>query len=171
MSMLIKSYITRETGSAAVEMALVLPILLTLMFGSFELGNYFLDNHMVTKAVRDGARYASRGLPLKESCAATIADTTAVIANTQNITTYGALGTGTARLPDWDTDNVFVTFSCSTTGNPAGIYSHMTDGAPVVTVTATIQYRSLFGEMTGVRGFSTSGLNITAQSQIPVMGL
>src|SRR3546814_14553595 len=31
-----------------------------LMFGSFELGIYFLDEHVVLKAVRDGARYAAR---------------------------------------------------------------------------------------------------------------
>jgi Flp pilus assembly protein TadG len=30
------------------------------MFGSFEMGRYFLDEHVVLKAVRDGARYASR---------------------------------------------------------------------------------------------------------------
>src|SRR3546814_6902005 len=41
-------------------MALVSPMLILLMFGSFELGNYFLDEHVVLKAVRDGARYAAR---------------------------------------------------------------------------------------------------------------
>ena len=46
-----------NTGAAAAEMALVLPILIALMFGSFELGNYFLNQHVVTKAVRDGLRF------------------------------------------------------------------------------------------------------------------
>ena len=49
-----------SSGTAAAEMALVTPLLMALMFGSFELGNYFYTSHIVAKAVRDGARYASR---------------------------------------------------------------------------------------------------------------
>ena len=41
-------------------MALVVPILLVLLFGSAELGNYFMNEHILVKAVRDGARYAAR---------------------------------------------------------------------------------------------------------------
>src|SRR5215217_7313983 len=47
-------------GSAAAEMALVLPLLLALMFGSLELGDYFLSEHVLLKGVRDGAVYAAR---------------------------------------------------------------------------------------------------------------
>ena len=47
-------------GSAAVEMALVTPLLLVIMFGSVEVGNFFYNEHLLTKAVRDGARYAAR---------------------------------------------------------------------------------------------------------------
>lgn len=172
MVMYQKSVTSDSAGSAAVEMALVLPIFLTLIFGSFELGNYFLDNHVLAKAVRDGARYASRSLALKQSCADTIASTGAVGDNTKNITTYGSLIAGTARLPNWTVDDVTVTFNCSSTGDPTGMYDVMSDGkAPLVTVSATVEYHSLFGELAGVKGFSTTGLNITAQSQVPVMGI
>ena len=47
-------------GSAAAELALVSPLLILLMFSSFEVGKFFWDEHTVTKAVRDGARYAGR---------------------------------------------------------------------------------------------------------------
>ena len=49
-----------RNGAAAAEMALVAPLLLILMFGSFEVGKFFWDEHLVTKAVRDGARFAAR---------------------------------------------------------------------------------------------------------------
>ena len=49
-----------RAGSAAAEMALVLPLLLVIMFGTFELGHFFYSEHIVQKAVRDAARYASR---------------------------------------------------------------------------------------------------------------
>ena len=43
-------------ANAAVEMALVAPLLLAILFGSVELGNYFMNEHELIKAVRDGAR-------------------------------------------------------------------------------------------------------------------
>jgi Flp pilus assembly protein TadG len=54
-----------RTAAAAAEMALVLPILLILIFGSVELGYYFMSEHVVDKAVRDAARYAAR-LPVTD---------------------------------------------------------------------------------------------------------
>jgi hypothetical protein len=51
---------TNKRGAAAAEMAIILPLLVTLMFGSFEVGKYFLDAHRVQQAVRDGARFAGR---------------------------------------------------------------------------------------------------------------
>ena len=47
-------------GAAAAEMALVLPLLILIMFGSFEMGNFFWESHIANKAVRDGARFAAR---------------------------------------------------------------------------------------------------------------
>ena len=47
---------TDRSGTAAAELALVLPLLLTMMFSTFELGNYFLAEHVVQKAVRDAAK-------------------------------------------------------------------------------------------------------------------
>ena len=56
----LRALLASDDAAAAAEMALVVPLLVILMFGSFELGRYFLDEHVVVKAVRDGARYASR---------------------------------------------------------------------------------------------------------------
>ncbi len=36
------------------------PLLLTLLFGGLEGGNFMLQQHIVTKGVRDGARFAGR---------------------------------------------------------------------------------------------------------------
>jgi len=161
---------TQNAGSAAVEMALVMPFLLVLMFGSFELGNYYLDNHVIAKAVRDGARFASRRVPLKGSCVDTIATTnTSGFENEiKNVTVYGTLAAGTARISNWVPAAVTISYSCKTTGSPTGLYSEMTDHqAPVVTVSATASYVSFFGNA----GFSATNLNLVARSEVPVMGL
>jgi hypothetical protein len=47
-----------EEGAAAVEFAIVLPILLLLLAGFFDFGWLFYWQHSVTNASRAGARYA-----------------------------------------------------------------------------------------------------------------
>ncbi|WP_375461855.1 TadE/TadG family type IV pilus assembly protein [uncultured Enterovirga sp.] len=50
----------QEEGAAILEFALVLPILLALVAGSFELGRALLVRHAMANAVRGGARYLAR---------------------------------------------------------------------------------------------------------------
>ena len=47
-------------GSALVEGALVLPVLLVLFFGVFEFSWYFYQQHRVSTGIRDAARYIAR---------------------------------------------------------------------------------------------------------------
>ena len=155
------------TAAAAAEMALVVPLLITLMFGSFELGNYFWDNHIVTKAVRDGARYASRQSFDNFNCTAgTVSG--AVETNTRNLTRTDQIASGgTSRLALWTQANsVTVTMRPDTSGTYGAFYEGMSC-VPVVNVSATVPYRSLFG----VLGFNATGLTITADSELPVMGI
>src|ERR1700741_5157918 len=49
-----------QRGSASVEMAMMMPMLLGLMFTCMEGGLYLFTEHKVVKGVRDGARYAAR---------------------------------------------------------------------------------------------------------------
>ena len=46
----------RQRGVAAVEFALVLPLLLTVVLGAIDWGWYFFVNQLVTNAAREGAR-------------------------------------------------------------------------------------------------------------------
>lgn len=154
-------------GAAAAEMVLVTPLLVILMFGSFELGNYFLSEHVVAKAVRDGARYASRRSFTSFTCPGTVDQD--VQTKTINLTRTGQITGGTARLVDWTNPNtVTVTLSCTTIsgGNYAGIYRGM-DNLPKVKVSATVPYRSLFNNL----GFTSSTLNMVSESEAAVQGL
>jgi Flp pilus assembly protein TadG len=47
----------REDGAAAVEFALVLPILIVLVFGIIEFGFALYNKEVITNASREGARY------------------------------------------------------------------------------------------------------------------
>jgi Flp pilus assembly protein TadG len=49
-----------QEGAAAVEFALVLPILIFLVLGGMDFGHRLYMQHLITNASREGARYASK---------------------------------------------------------------------------------------------------------------
>jgi Flp pilus assembly protein TadG len=49
-------YLKREEGAAAVEFALVLPILILILFGIIEFGFALYNKEVITNASREGAR-------------------------------------------------------------------------------------------------------------------
>lgn len=155
------------SGSAAVEMALVTPLLIVIMFGSMELGYYFYSEHVVVKAVRDGARFASRQGFANYSCNPDTVSSS-VRTNTQNVTRTNQVASGgTARLGRWTNNaSVTVTSRCDTSGTYGSFYAGLS-GIPIVTVSATVPYASLFSAL----GFNSTQLNMRAASEAPVMGI
>ena len=163
------SVLTDSSGSAAAEMALVVPMLLVLMCGALELGNYFLSEHVVQKAVRDAARYAAR-LPMTNYPSCTVPSAGTAEQQVQRVARFGdPNGTTGARLIGWTADTyTVVTIACdnSSSYGTAGIYADFPDGAPVITVSATVPYNTFFGSL----GLGASTLNLYAESQAAVIG-
>jgi Flp pilus assembly protein TadG len=65
-----------DRGAAALEFALVVPILLVLVFGIMDFGIFFADSLAVQSAVREGARQAvvlrCDSAPFSAACIATL---------------------------------------------------------------------------------------------------
>jgi hypothetical protein len=163
-----------DDGAAAAEMVMVLPFLLVLLFGSAELGNYFLDEHGLVKQVRDGARYASR-LPLEANypCPNTVApDAETLIENVTKTGTVDGTGTGRFNAGYWDrscagvAEPITVTIRCVSEDDYSGIYSSLDGDIPVVKVSAAIGYRSVLGSL----GLPTANLCLRAESESAVVG-
>lgn len=155
-----------DSGSAAAELALCLPMVMALLFGSFEAGNYMLTEHKVIKGVRDGARYAAR-LPFANyDCASGTVTDADVEDDIIAVTRTGRAGTGGAvRVSGWDAAEVSVTISCDDTTN-TGLYRDY-GTAPRVLVATTVPYPSILGTL----GFDTDGAVVRAQAQAAIMGV
>lgn len=161
----IRSFLGDQRGAAAVEMALMLPLLLVLMFACLEGAYYLYIEHQIVKGVRDGARFAARQSFADFTCSTVDAT---VATNTKEVTRTGQISGGTARVPGWVASDVTVGASCPSTAITTGIYSGLTlANAPQVTVSATVSYHPLFAT---ISGFSTT-LKVYAKSQAAVMGV
>lgn len=162
-------------GAAAAEMALVVPLLLVIGMGAVEAGNYFLDEHRLVKAVRDGARYAARqDFSNFSGCNGTPADVPSTLkTNTQTIVQQGMLSGGKDLLTNWASATFTVKMTCTSTAGTqtlGGIYTNTSGGQPpaVVIVTATVPYQPI--AMSGY-GFKAQGYNLYAQEQASVTGV
>ena len=161
-----------DNGAAAgTEMALVTPLLLIIMMGSVELGNYFMDEHILVKAVRDGARYAARQPFVNFACSGIPGDS--VVSDTQTLVMTGLLSGGSNKLGGITPSMITVSQSCSDAGTTlSGIYNGMTSGGRIVTVTATVPYVPVLHSF-GFTGLGPGGtaLNLNASQQAAVTGL
>jgi len=157
-------------GSVAVEMALILPLMLILMFGGLEGGYYLWSEHKMLKAVRDGARFAGRQPFDKFDCSSGTVNDSATEIEIGNVTRTGTIdGSGPVKIPGWTTNSPSITISvlpCNSTPS-TGLYQELPNGGPIVTVSATLNYQALFSNL----GFATTGLGLRATSQAAVMGI
>jgi hypothetical protein len=164
-----------SNASAAAEMALVLPLLLVIMMGSVEGGNYFLAEHAVIKQVRDGARYASR-IPIEANYSCTPPQATNdAETEIRNITRTGTIdGSGQLRRPYSDEEvtcgglaqTVVVSVRCADKDTYPGMWRAMGTDIPIVKVESAVKYNPVLS------GIALSGtLCIRAESEIPVIGL
>lgn len=159
-----------QNGAAGAEMALVMPLLITVMFGAFEMGNYFWSEHQVIKSVRDAARFASRQSAFYSPTTCNPGLVTGTPApDIDKIARYGKLSVTVSDKPKiygWTTP-VTVTLLCPAIGTYSGIYQGKT-AVPVVEVAATaVPYTSLFK----VLGFTSNTPTLSASSQSAVTGI
>lgn len=117
-----------QRGVAMVEFAITLPFLLFLMLATAELGHLLSQYDTLTKAVRDGARYAASTSALGST--GLVAITPQIQAAVANLVATGNVnGSGSALLPGLSASGVTV----SNAGNG------------YVSVSATYTYQPLLG--------------------------
>ena len=161
-----KSLRTDQSGAAAAEMALILPLVLALLFTTFEGSYYMICEHRVVKGVRDAARYAARlDLSYYTCPGASFNDNFGALAKIKNLTRTGALSGGSAIVPGWIDSNVTISVTC--TSGQGGIYAATGGNAPKVRISTRLAYPSIMGTL----GFTNATIYIGAEAQSPVIGI
>jgi Flp pilus assembly protein TadG len=164
----------RDTrGNAATEMALVLPFVLTLLFGGMEAGYFMYSEHKVIEAVRDGVRFGSRQ-NISDICPNTVANYAATVDRIALMTRTGQIASTTARpiVPGWASNGqVSVTIACNSYLS-TGIYSALGSPAgpqgPTITVAATnLTYPSILGSL----GLANLAWPLHGRASTAVIGL
>ncbi len=168
----IRLFLHDQIGAAAAEMALILPLVMVMLFATFEGAYYIICEHQVVTGVRNAARYAARLDFSHYSCPSTyVASPSGVPTITEgqikNLARTGQLVGGTARVQGWGSVATDTTISVSCTGSTGGIYAATSGNAPKVRVSARFNYPSLMGQL----GFTQATLQIGASAESPVMGL
>jgi Flp pilus assembly protein TadG len=138
----------RQRGIVAVETVIVLPVVLFLLLAVAELGNAILQYNVLTRAVRDSARYVAGDAGAN---AGVINLTAEKITTARNLAVYGTSTPGTAVLPGLTTGNI--TVAIVNTND--------------VSVAAQYQYQPLFaGNIPALVGAGTAGGAFTMNAQV-----
>ncbi len=147
-----------QSGVAAVEFVLILPLMALMLFGTIDIGRLLFDYHAVSKSVRDASRYVARsdaGALFSDLATCTVNPTTAAGSPTQEARNMALTGTtdlsGSYILTYWtDTTTVAVSSVCfdNSAGTFEGFYSGI-ENIPIVTVAATVSFPLLNGWLLG----------------------
>jgi hypothetical protein len=153
----LSNFARRREGAALVEFSLMFPMLLVLAAGVTEMGLALHQQHVVTKSVRDAARFAARQFVAAPSCPiSTVTEWTTIVAETQQVALRGNLsGSAPLLLSNWNAvGQVSVTDACAAAGSlvsPAGAGANI----PVITVSADVPYSGVgFLGLIGMSAFT-----------------
>jgi Flp pilus assembly protein TadG len=138
-----------QSGLAVVEFLIVLIMLIPMLVATVEFGRYLHQYNTLTKAVRDGARYASDNAVTSSGL---VSVSSTLMSETQNLVAYGntVQANGTEILNGITAGDVSVT-----TVDVAGI----SPSPSHVRVSATYDFEPLFGFIP-----DTIGITMTAST-------
>jgi Flp pilus assembly protein TadG len=120
--------VREERGQEIIEFAFMLPLLALFLAGAIDFGRAYYEYNILTKSVRNAARYLSTAVIASDGTIPAI-----YVTRAKNIAVYGSITPGTPILPTLTTAQI--TVPPGTVASASVIY---------VTVSANYQYQSLF---------------------------
>jgi hypothetical protein len=130
-----------QQGSALIEGAVMVPLLIAFFSGVFEFSWFFYQQHLVAMGLHDAASYLARS---SDPCSPTSRAWKVEVAQAKNLATSGSISGGAARVRGWTTESV--TPHCTKIDNPIGtngLSRYRGSSIYVVTVSTKFTYPSL----------------------------
>jgi len=149
----------RRSGVAAVEFAFLLPFLLILLLGVWEIGRLIEVQQILNNAAREGARLASLGRIINQNSAATDIH---VSTGTPNVT---STVTNYIRQAGIDTTNLTVTFAY-TTGNTGLTEPYQAVKGQRFKVSLTLPFNNVRWTLLGLSNITTLADSVEWSSMI-----
>jgi Flp pilus assembly protein TadG len=159
LARLLQSLWREQEGSALVEAAVLLPILIVLLVGTYDFSSYFYQQHLISTGVRDAARYLARTSnpsdPTNQS-------------NAKNLAATGQIGPGgTPRVSNWSASNIAIQIASDTnTGNSTPCGSAPCRGGSVIQVVTVCT-----GTTTATQSCSSTGYTPLTFGIFGILGL
>jgi Flp pilus assembly protein TadG len=146
---------TRQRGTATVEFALTLPVLLLLMLSTIDIGRMLSQYNILTGAVRNACRYAASNATTGSTGVITI--TQQLQSSAANLGATGTVGgSGTSVLPGLNAANFSVTDA----------------GSGYISVSASYPYQPLIAAQLPTFGLAPPiSLTITLRAQTTMRAL
>jgi len=144
-------------GSALIEGAVIMPLLLILVLGVFEFSWLIDQQHLISTGIHDAARYIARS--------ANPNDLT-IQKHAKNLATTGAIDGDTARVKGWTTRDVTITYASVNNSVGTNGLTPFRGGAVIqsVTVSTTFSVPSL--GFFGFLGLKPPALTVRHQERV-----
>ncbi len=144
-------------GSALIEGAIVVPVLLILVLGVFEFSWLLDQQHSISTGIHDAARYIARS--------ASPNDVT-IQKDAKNLATTGAIDGNTARIKGWTMRDVNITYA--SVNNPVGAkgLTPFRGGAVIQSVTVSTTFTVPALGFFGFLGLKPPALTVSHQERV-----
>lgn len=139
-----------QSGTALLEMAIVLPVSVALFIGVIEVGRAYFTRATGEKSIRAAVRYLTN-LPASGICTTTGSPTGWGVLRAQNLALYGNVqGTGSVRVAGWSVGDITVTSSVCPIAAGA-----------MIKISATVPFKAVGWQYMGL----PATLNMTVQHE------
>jgi Flp pilus assembly protein TadG len=144
-------------GSALIEGAILVPVLLVLVLGVFEFSWLINQQHLIATGIHDAARYVARS--------ANPQDVT-IQRGAKNLATTGAIDGNAARVKGWTMRDVNITYA--SVNNPVGAngLTPFRGGAVIQSVTVSTTFTVSALGFFGFLGLKPPALTVSHQERV-----
>jgi len=144
-------------GSALIEGAIIMPVLLILVLGVFEFSWLIDQQHLISTGIHDAARYLARS--------ANPTDLT-IQKRAKNLATTGAIDGDTARVKGWTTQDVKITYASVNNSVGTNGLTPFRGGAVIQSVTVSTIFTVPSLGFFGFLGLKPPALTVSHQERV-----